>query len=188
MAGIPMAGKPLEVKGGDGLTSYFEQLAKKIGKGASVRVGFLEGATYPTSQKKALRNSYKRRQRNNIQGPIQGAKGGTTVAEVAAANEFGDPAHKRPPRPFFRNMVAEKSPTWGKSLSNILKLNNLDVDKSMALMGEGIRGQLQESIRTFTTPGLAESTKKAKGFDKPLIDTAHMIQSADYVVIKGTKS
>lgn len=182
-----MAGKPtLEVKGGDGLTSYLADLAKKIGKGSSVRVGFLEGATYPTSEKEHLRKQYAaRRDAGNLE-PIKGStsKGAVTVAEVAAANEYGDPAHKRPPRPFFRNMIAAKSPTWGESLSNILKLNHLDVDKSMALMGEGIRGQLQESIRTLTTPELAESTKKAKGFDKPLIDTAHMLMSADYEVVK----
>lgn len=182
-----MAGKPvMEVKGGDGLNRYLADLAKKIGKGASVHVGFLDGATYPTSERAHLRKAYNQRRAKGILDPIRGTVGGdaTTVAEVAFANEYGDPARKRPPRPFFRNMIAEKSPTWGKSLAGVLKANDLDVDKSMALMGEGIRGQLQESIRTLTTPALAESTIKAKGFDKPLIDTAHMLMSTDYEVVK----
>ncbi len=179
-----MAGKPtLDVLGGDGLLKYLADLNKKIGKGSDVRVGFLSGATYPTSNTKALRASYARRKRNNIQGAIKSSTGPVTVAEVAAANEYGDPAHNRPPRPFFRNMIAAKAPTWGASLAGVLKANNLDVPKSMALMGEGIRGQLQESIRELKSPKLAESTIKAKGFDTPLIDTSHMLMSADYEVV-----
>ena len=143
--------------GGKKLKAYLRKLSKKVNKAKSVQVGFLKGATYPD---------------------------GTPVPLVAALNEFGVPAHNQPPRPFFRTMIAEKSPKWGKSLGKALKQSDYDAQQALALMGEGISGQLQASIQEFTSPGLAESTKQAKGFDKPLIDTGHMIQSVHYVVKK----
>lgn len=139
--------------GGDNLKKYLEELSKKIGAGGVLRVGFLENATYPD---------------------------GTPVPVVAAANEFGDPSHNRPPRPFFRTMLAQKSPGWGVKFGKILKATGYDLDQSMGLMGEMIKGELQQSIRDFTTPELADSTVAAKGFSKPLIDTGNMLNSVDY--------
>lgn len=47
-------------------------------------------------------------------------------------------------------------------------------------MGDGIRGQLQTSIRDWTTPPNSPDTIAKKGFNKPLIDTSHMLNSVDY--------
>jgi hypothetical protein len=145
----------LKLSGGDKLEKYLMELAVKVQKPATLNVGFLEGATYPN---------------------------GTSVAEIAAYNEYGVPSHNQPPRPFFRGMISSKSGNWGKSVGALLKSNEYDAEKSLELMGEGISGQLRESITEFTTPELAESTKQAKGFDKPLIDTGHMLDSVDYEV------
>ena len=49
-------------------------------------------------------------------------------------------------------------------------------------MGEGIKGQLQQSIRDTNAPPLAPATVSAKGFAKPLIDSSNMINSVDYEV------
>lgn len=118
-----------------------------------VSVGFLEGSTYPD---------------------------GTSVPTVAASQEFGTPTI--PPRPFFRSMISAKKSEWGPALALQLRRTNLDVEKSLRRVGEGIKGQLQQSILDTNSPPLAESTIKAKGFDKPLIDTAVMLRSADYRV------
>ena len=67
------------LSGGAGAQAYLAGLAKKIEDAGLLRVGFLEGATYPD---------------------------GTTVAEVAAKNEYG--AVGVPMRPFFRTMVKSK--------------------------------------------------------------------------------
>jgi hypothetical protein len=143
--------------GGDGIKKHLEELSKQIGGGGVLRVGFLENSAYPD---------------------------GTPVPLVAAANEFGDPGHNRPPRPFFRIMLAEKAPGWGVKFGKILKATDYDLGRSLGLMGEMMKGELQQSIRDFVAPELAESTIAAKGFDKPLIDTGHMLNSVDYD-IKG---
>lgn len=121
----------------------------------SVEVGFLDGATYPD---------------------------GTPVAAVAFWNEFG--TSTSPARPFFRNMIAAESPSWPDKLAAAYKATGGDGQKSLALMGEDIDGALKQSINDFSTPGNAPSTIAAKGFDKPLIDTGHMVNSTGYRVVE----
>jgi hypothetical protein len=141
------------IKGGDKLESALKDLAARVAKPATLRVGFLEGATYPD---------------------------GTSVPMVAAFNEFG--TSKAPPRPFFRNMISAKSKEWPAALAGLLETHNYDANVALNLAGEAIKGQLQQSIRDLVSPPLAESTIKRKCFDKPLIDTSVMINSVDYEV------
>lgn len=140
------------LSGADGVMKALEEIARKMG-GGEVAVGFMEGATYPD---------------------------GTPVAAVAFWNEYGGPG--RPPRPFFRQMIAKESPTWAPKMAKLAKAANYDGPKVLAMMGEDIKGALQQSINDFTTPALAESTVEAKGFAKPLIDTSHMLNSVAYEV------
>jgi hypothetical protein len=142
-----------KVTGGEKL---IQALTKYAGpKLVTLRVGFLEGATYPD---------------------------GTSVPMVAAIQEFGAPSRKIPPRPFFRRMVAEKSGSWGDAIAANLKATGFDAEKAMKRVGAGIAAQLQLSIRDLTSPSLAPSTVRAKGFDKPLIDTAVMANSIQWEV------
>lgn len=143
-------------RGGDQLRMKLNGIAEKIGRGKKVRVGFLEGATYPD---------------------------GTPVATVAAIQEFG--SQTIPARPFFREMISEKKDGWGASLGNLLKASDMDSAKALNLMGEGIEGQLKQSINELMQPPLAPSTIARKGFDKPLIDTAHMRNSVSHEVDGG---
>lgn len=144
--------------GGAALEAKLAEIAEQLGDGATIRVGFLEGATYPD---------------------------GTSVPLVAAANEFGDPGMNRPARPFFRRMIAAKSPEWGSDLSKVAIASGYDARAFLPLMGERIKNQLQESIREFYDPPLAQSTIDRKGFEKPLIDSGHMLSSVDYDVKDG---
>ena len=142
------------LSGADGVMKALEDIARKMG-GGEVSVGFMAGATYPD---------------------------GTPVAAVAFWNEFG--AAGAPARPFFRQMIAAESPAWPKKMAALAKATDYDGDKVLALMGEDIKGALQQSINDFQTPGLAPSTIDAKGFAKPLIDTSHMLNSISYEVKK----
>lgn len=141
--------------GGSRLEEALRKMADNLNKGKEVRVGFLEGATYPD---------------------------GTSVPMVAAIQNYGAPAAGIPPRPFFSGMVKEKSPDWADSMAGALKANDYDAKVALGQMGEGIKGQLQGSITDLTEPELADSTKAAKGFDAPLIDTGHMQSSVDFEV------
>lgn len=132
---------------------------RALGRGAHLRVGFLESATYPgETGKKKLH-----------------------VAQVAFWNIKG--TIRTPARDFMGDMVRKKSPRWGASLGRILKRVNYDAEKALALMGEGISDQMRESIRNWQAPPNAPSTIAKKGFNKPLIETAVMLRSVDYQVV-----
>lgn len=142
----------VSLKGGDQLRMKLNGIAEKIGRGKEVRVGFLEGAAPEPD--------------------------GTPIATVAAIDEYGNPANGQPPRPFFRNMIAAKKDGWGGTFATLMKSEDMDSKKALALMGQEIRDQLVESINEFTDPPLAPSTIEKKGFDKPLIDKGYMRDGA----------
>ncbi len=170
------------LSGGDKFAAVLAQMSERVSRRATLRVGFLEGATYPAGNTARIRAGYRQRKQNNKAGPMKGAQGGLSVAMIAAINEFGAPSRGQPPRPFFRNMIRDKGPTWGKSLAVVLKTSNYDATKALRLMGEGIKGQLQKSIIDLVSPPLKDSTVAHKGFSKPLIDTGHLLASVDYDV------
>lgn len=143
----------MKLSGGKKLEAALAKMAKNLSKPGTLRVGFLENATYPD---------------------------GTNVAMVAALNDFG--TSRTPPRPFFRNMIAAKKGEWPGGIALQLKRNDYDALKALRAVGEAIKGQLVQSIRDTNSPPLAESTIRRKGFSKPLIDTSNMIDSADYEV------
>lgn len=136
------------------MTRRLKEIARKIGNASTLRVGFLEGASYPD---------------------------GTSVATVAATQNFGSPAQGIPPRPFFSNMIAAKSPEWGRKFAALLRTSP-DAETALALMGEGVSAQLRQSILDTDSPALAEATIARKGFDTVLIDTSVMIDSIAYEV------
>lgn len=141
------------ISGGNKLEAYLANLARKVSVPATLEVGFFEGSTEPD---------------------------GTPVPLVAALNEFG--TSKAPPRPFFRRMIAAKSGEWGPAVGALLKANDMDAKKALGLAGEGIEGQLKQSIVDLTDPPLAASTIKRKGFAKPLIASGTMLRSTGYRV------
>ena len=147
-----------KLSGGEKLEAALRELSSKVSNPGTLRVGFLEKAKYPD---------------------------GTSVAMIAAINEYGAPSRGQPPRPFFRNMIHEKSPEWPEAIGNLLIANNYDASKTLEIVGAAISGQLRQSIADLMEPPLAPSTIKRKGFDKPLIETSHMINSVSFEVKKS---
>lgn len=130
----------------DKAASSFENL--------QLKVGFLEGATYPD---------------------------GTPVPMVAAINEFGNPANNQPPRPFFRNAISNHEAEWQEAAAKFIE-NGDETRDVLSLLGEVIVDDIKESIRTLDAPPLSPATIARKGFDKPLIDTSNMLNSVSYEV------
>lgn len=143
----------ISLSGGDVLDRKLSEIATRVSKFGTVRVGFLEGATYPD---------------------------GTHVAMVAALLNFGISNGKV--WPFFTNMIRDKAPGWGAILADLLVKNDYDVDKALGLMGTGIAGQLRQAIVDMNSPALDPRTVARKGSEKPLVDTAHLLNSIDYEV------
>lgn len=134
------------------------EVAGLFGRPMVLKVGFLSGATYPD---------------------------GTPVPLVAAANEFGNPSNNQPPRPFFRNAIANHENEWSEVAGKLAEGGRVDTETLLGLLGEKIKIDIQEEIRTLLEPPLSPSTIKRKGFSKPLIDTSHMLNSVDYEISEG---
>lgn len=168
------------VKGGTKLEAALAKIAARLSSGGTLRVGFLENATYPD---------------------------GTSVAMIAAVQNFGAPNNRMfggppapiPARPFFSNMVARKSGGWPKAISTLLVANHYDADRTLQLMGIGIKDQLQQSIHETNSPPLSRVTLSRRGVNpdmkynpkdpatfgaKPLIHTAVMLNAVDFEIAK----
>ena len=138
-----------------------EALAKKVGAGGIVSVGFLENATYPE---------------------------GTPVAQVAFWQEFGTTRFQA--RPFFRPMIAAKSPGWGAAMAKVFKSTNKDTRQTLELMGTGIKDQLTSSIVNTPQPPLSEITlmlRKMKDDDPQLVVTGRTVAEAAARVARGER-
>lgn len=176
---------------------HLKGIEAQLGKGAHVIVGFLDTATYPAKHVDATKKRFL-----GVAKGIKGAKidvsgkaqqdfennygsgvAGLKVAQVAFWNEFG--TVRAPARPFFRTMIERKSGRWGNALGLALKKTDYNARNALSIMGEGIRGQLRHSINEWSSPPNSPRTVAVKGFNKPLIDTAVMIRSAEYQVIDG---
>lgn len=128
------------MRGGDKFRQRLAELAAQATTG-KVRVGIIEQASYPD---------------------------GESVAQVAFWNEYGTATI--PPRPFFRNTIAEHKDEWPKQAAEMLEANGGNVRQVLEDMGEVVEGQIKMTIQDFREPPNAAATVKQKGFDKPLIN------------------
>jgi hypothetical protein len=112
---------------------------------------------------------------------------GTSVAYVAAIQEFGAPAAGIPARPFMQPTVNEKKDTWvtiiEKQLPKVAlgKMSAFDV---LDLVGMAAAADIQTKIASIYTPPNAPATIRAKGSAKPLVDTGLMLASVQNAVNK----
>nr|DAQ61395.1 MAG TPA: virion morphogenesis protein [Caudoviricetes sp.] len=136
------------MRGGDKFRRRLAGLASQSSGSLKVRVGIFESAKY---------------------------EDGTPVAAVAFWNEYG--TANIPPRPFFRNTVAAHKDEWPHQAAAILQANGGDMRQTLALLGEGVKGQIVETIQNFKQPANAPATVRKKGFDKPLIDRGTLWRS-----------
>lgn len=131
--------------GGAKLQAKLKEIAKKVEGKHELRVGFLEGATYPD-------------------------EAGTPVAQVAWWLNYG--TQTAPPRPFFTDMIKAKSDGWGDSLARILQQNDFDIRDALMKMGEGISGQARQALIDLDAPALSPITMMLR---KMRIDDPHLI-------------
>ena len=139
--------------GGDKLEAVLQQLESI--KAMHVRAGVLEGATYPD---------------------------GTSVASVAADNEYGGP--ENPARSFMRRTVIERSGVWKDGFAKLMQSNPPEV--ALEKLGQQMVKDIKNTIKAIGAEGgNSKETIKRKGFDKPLTDSGHMGRSIDSEVVPG---
>jgi hypothetical protein len=197
--------------GGAKLKARLKEIEERLSKASSVKVGFLAGSTYPdgtsipmvaaTQEFGGTINREAHDQTLYRQVNAAGKaflKNGRFVkkskSNKATTHAVGAYSITIPPRPFFRNMIQENKSHWGDDMAKILKSTDYDTVRSLALMGNQIAGELQQSIHDTNSPPLAASTIRAKskggvkkiegvlGPAKPLIDSGTMWNSVDFEV------
>ena len=133
----------IELKGGDQLQKRLAEIAAKLGSAKELRVGYLEGATYPD---------------------------GTSVPMVAAAQNWG--TDKLPARPFFSNMITKNEDGWPALIEQGLKRSGMDAKAALTFTGQIMTEQLKASILEQNFVPLKPETVARKGFATILVDTA----------------
>ena len=112
---------------------------------------------------------------------------GTSVAYVAAIQEFGAPAVNIPPRPFIQPTVKAKKDYWAKIIEKQIpkvvfgKMTAFDV---LDLVGITAAADIQTKISSIYSPPNSPATIMKKGSSKPLIDTGLMLASVQNAVNK----
>jgi hypothetical protein len=162
------------LSGGKKLALAIKSIADKVEKGGVLRVGFLEGATYPAGDNSAFLKAVGSKAKPTPTPSI-------SVAQVAFWNEFG--TVRAPARPFFRTTIAKESGTWGENLGKAVAYYKYDGELALRALGQAMRDDVEASIQRWATPGNAPLTIKIKGFDKPLMHTAVMLRSPDFEVV-----
>lgn len=176
-----------EVTGGTRIMGVVKGYADRLNSAHEVRVGFLEGATYPD---------------------------GTPVAQVAAINNFGAPEAGIPARPFFTNMVEVHQDEWGDQFAENMKGSNGDSRLSLEAIGTAIADALRQSITDGAGPPNSPVTDllkyrfplgqyefsdvlkaredvaagKTAQVGKPLVWSGHMLHSVEYEIGKDVFS
>lgn len=195
----------MAIRGGNQLERVLARTVTKLTSANTVRVGFLEGATYPARSRsadkllkgldklnrigpfqKGQRPSALRKYRANVKAKAPTFVGPTapalvlSVATVAYWNNFGNARISA--RPFFTNMIAESSPNWGSDLTKVLLKAGYDSKIALGRMGVRINDQLVKSIVDWPADN-APLTVAIKGFNKGLIDKGIMQRSTGYQVL-----
>lgn len=145
----------------DAIELFLNNVANQL-ESKQVKVGFIDGATYPD---------------------------GTPVAMVASTNEYGRPENNQPPRPFFRNAISEHSEEWSDTVARGIS-KGFPVDQVLEVVGAQIQGDVQESISKLIDPPLSPTTlhirrtrtERRTDSTKPLVDSKVMIGDVNYEV------
>jgi hypothetical protein len=100
-------------------------------------------------------------------------------------NEYGDPAHNIPPRPFMRITFATFREMWVEELKNHFKQheNTADALKATGLMMATHINNVLQTARGRFAPN-APRTVRQKGFNFPLLETGAMFKAVSYRVEK----
>jgi hypothetical protein len=205
----------LGLTGGDKLTQKLAEIAANVTQPAQLKVGFLEGARYPDGTSIAYIASIQefgatikrspstvtlfRKLNSSGTGFLRGGRFvKRRESNFSTTHAVGSYQIVIPPRPFFRNMIKAKAPSWPAEIARILKAVGYDAVLTLQQMGHEIEGQLVDSIQSLVSPPSAPSTirkkaaggaKRVKGVfgpEKPLIDSSKMWNSVQSEVTTGS--
>lgn len=176
-------------------------------KKQKVRVGIFESATYAQADKEPLhvaQVAYWNEYGAQIQVPEHQITVYRLVSEKTGdfrlngrfvkqskanfATTHTVPAHtiNIPARSFFRKTVRTHKGEWIKALPGLVSQHG--TVKGLELVGKAMKGNLVESIMTWTDPPNSKATIARKGKDAPLRDTVQMSRSIGVEVSDNDES
>lgn len=110
---------------------------------------------------------------------------GTSIAFIAAVNEFGSGDGHVPERSFLRSTLDENGEKYigqlGVALGKVLS-DKSSLRKELNLIGAGAAADVQRKITAIASPANAKSTVAKKGSSNPLIDDGQLRASIDFEV------
>ena len=115
--------------------------------------------------------------------------GGLTVAELAVVQHFGTADGDIPPRPFLQmafDQHREELTQMGAKLLAAVILGEMPEDRALGLLGAKLSAEAKKLITLGSqlTPN-APATVKAKGSDRPLVDTGRLLNAITWALDKG---
>ena len=114
-----------------------------------------------------------------------GAEGLTNLA-LAIIHEFGVPEVGLDERSFMRATLdanADKYTALARKLGKSVLDGTRTLDQALALFGERVRADIAQWINDGKVePDISDETKRRKGSDKPLLDTAQLRNAINSVV------
>lgn len=169
----------------------------KAMKGRTVAAGWFETARYPGSDDKPGLAVARIARLQNFGGTIEHPGGtkyindaivkGKFVGTRFVRNDFqGDhevtQAHKIeiPARPFMQlawHLFLQRRSIVQKAIASKLVTGEITIEVALAQVGMELENCIAKSIKSGGWQSNAPSTIRKKGFNKPLIDSAHLFQS-----------
>lgn len=120
--------------------------------------------------------------------------GGLTVAELAVVLHFGtapdaEGDQRIPARPFLQMAFDQQREELGKLGARLMAeviLGERDQDKALGLLGAKLAAEAKKVITVGNqlAPN-APATVKAKGSDRPLVDTGRLLNAITWAIDKG---
>ena len=114
-----------------------------------------------------------------------------SVAMQMYIHEHGSMAYQAPPRPIIQPAIEDSKEKIGKRLGEAAKAAADGEDTEAALEDVGLTAQ--NAVKNWFTnpkngwPANAPSTIKAKGSDRPLIDTGALRDAISFVIREGSE-
>lgn len=106
-----------------------------------------------------------------------------TVLEIALVHEFGSPEQNIPERSHVRAAADEGREELNKLTERLVKQiydGSMTVEAALDILGLKMVSQIQAKIRKGPFQPLKQQTIDRKGSNKPLIDTAQMLNSVTF--------
>lgn len=147
-------------------------------EGRKVEAGWFESARYPNGRVEGKGEGGRK--------VVPGKGGGMSVAQVMRIQEFGAVITRGntvitiPARPAMRlawSNFQDQRVTIQAVIARRLISGNISPEKALGQIGDALEGCIVRSIKEGPWAPNSKATIRAKGFDKPLIDTAFLWQS-----------